>query len=194
MKPATLRALLEGDLANAIIAATPGGIEAQEAQGQQAFVASCTLPIRCNHCERKQFLAMGIIYGGHLDDLFVEVILPPGWQKIPTDHSMWSKLVDDQGRERASIFYKAAFYDRDAFISTTRRFSYRTEILDDDHWKTSARRCIVTDCAATIWASPPMEPSEDVPWFHLSEHLDPQGAAWLEENYPDWRDPLAYWD
>jgi hypothetical protein len=44
------------------------------------------------------------------------VSLPPGWKVVPTDHSMWSDLVDAKGEKRASIFYKAAFYDRDAFI------------------------------------------------------------------------------
>src|SRR6185436_8068032 len=46
-------------------------------------------------------------------------------KKIATDHSMYTDLVDDKGRVRASIFYKAAFYDRKADISFKRRFSIR---------------------------------------------------------------------
>ena len=29
---------------------------------------------------------------------------------------MWSDLLDDKGVKRGSIFYKAAFYDRSAFL------------------------------------------------------------------------------
>ena len=115
--PAAVMAALKGDLSNAIIAATPGGIEAQEAQGQQNFVNSTTLPIKCNFGNREQFEKMGIVFGEPVDDLFCDVQLPQGWRKERTDHSMWSNLLDDQGRIRASIFYKAAFYDRDAFLS-----------------------------------------------------------------------------
>ena len=50
------------------------------------------------------------------DPLFVDAQLPDGWRVEATDHSMWSNLLDDQGMVRGSIFYKAAFYDRDAFM------------------------------------------------------------------------------
>ena len=42
--PAAIIALAQGDIENALIAATPGGIEAQEARGQQEFAANSTLP------------------------------------------------------------------------------------------------------------------------------------------------------
>ena len=50
------------------------------------------------------------------DDLFTDVKLPQGWRIQPTNHSMWSDLLDEAGVKRAAIFYKAAFYDRSAFI------------------------------------------------------------------------------
>ena len=60
-------------------------------------------------------------------ELFVEVSLPEGWHIKPTDHSMWTKLVDDKGFERAAIFYKAAFYDRSAHFSMSTRIHFRNE-------------------------------------------------------------------
>ncbi len=111
---AFLMALLNGDDENAMVAATPGGIEAQEARGQQQFVNTSTLPIEVRN---GTYEAHGITVGEPVDDLFVSVTLPDGWKKVPTSHSMWSDLIDEQGRVRASIFYKAAFYDRSAFAS-----------------------------------------------------------------------------
>ena len=118
--PAAIIALAQGDIENALIAATPGGIEAQEARGQQEFAANSTLPRSGNSWNsscREQLEEMGIVFGEDVDDLFVEVKLPEGWKKVPTDHSMWTDLVDEKGRKRASIFYKAAFYDMSAHIS-----------------------------------------------------------------------------
>lgn len=44
----------------------------------------------------------------------LNVELPDGWKKVGTNHDMHSDLVDETGKVRASIFYKAAFYDRRA--------------------------------------------------------------------------------
>jgi hypothetical protein len=210
--PAVVRALADGNIQNAIIAATPGGIEAQEAQGQRDFVSSETLPLKCDFCERKQLETMGIVYSEQVvDDLFVCVSLPNGWHKQPTTHSMWSELVDDQGRTRCSIFYKAAFYDRDAFITIKHRYScsvspisgYDNPDYYEDRW-----HCTVADWDGTIlWTSEELEPMPPHPsrgdedarqtfldWYNRKGDLRKLGESWLGEHYPDWRDPLAYWE
>ena len=105
---------------NFITAAVPGGIEAQEAQGQRDLVRSTTLPIAGDW---DTLMRWGVIQGEKSDDLFCHCTLPEGWSKVATDHSMWSNLVDARGLIRASIFYKAAFYDRDAHINEVKRFS-----------------------------------------------------------------------
>lgn len=91
-------------------------IEAQEKRGQNMVVASELLPRRMQSSTKEDYEALGIVFYEVADDLFWRVSLPSGWQKIATDHSMWSKVVDETGRERISVFYKAAFYDRDAFM------------------------------------------------------------------------------
>lgn len=93
-----------------------GGIESQEARGQQELVNAEVLPAQGDW---EALEAIGIKKGRSVDDdpLFVEATLPEGWKKKATEHSMWSMVVDETGKERASIFYKAAFYDRAAFIN-----------------------------------------------------------------------------
>lgn len=113
MTPAALRALLEGDYDNFATAATPGGIERQEAQGQRDLVNSANLP---TEAPWKELAALGVIKGERVDDLFTSATLSEGWKKEATDHSMWSKLVDADGKVIAQIFYKAAFYDRSAHM------------------------------------------------------------------------------
>lgn len=212
MKAATIGALMRGDIENAIITETPGGIEAQEARGQRDFVASTTLPKECLRCSREQLEQMGIVFGvvAARDNLFIEAQLPEGWKKVPTDHSMWSRLLDDKGRERARIFYKAAFYDRKAHISLVRRFSYATEPVcgySVPDYRKHKWHCIVRDGDKVIWqstrqvdAEPEYHPDNKKErkawsgWMERRDALDKLGKEWIAENYPDWRNPLAYWE
>lgn len=180
MNPASLKALLDGDIENAIVASTPGGIRQQEAQAQKDLVNSEKFPIECNHanglktcpkehcfngeqkmldgelytgytldltdeeqkrleyetCEGcggttlhpdalEKLEELGIIFVEKIDDLFVKAELPEGWTKEPLDHSMWSDILDGDGSKRGSIFYKGAFYDRQAHFSLNSRFGVR---------------------------------------------------------------------
>lgn len=101
-------------------------IELQEAEGQRTLVTNCFLPkdeeryIEATGFQRiyakPRYKAMGIEIIEDVNDLFFRVKLPEGWSLKATDHTMWNELIDDQGKTRAEIFYKAAFYDRNAFI------------------------------------------------------------------------------
>lgn len=198
INPAALGALLKGDLGNFLTASTPGGIEAQEAAGQKEFVGSETLPKKMLHgCDREKLESMGIVFGEDADDIFVNCQLPEGWKKVPTEHSMWSELIDDKGRKRASIFYKAAFYDRIAHISLDTRF-HATYMPEDDYktdipYEERQAGCwygVVRDCGNVIYRTEPLKN----PMFEQQYELADAAQAWLEEKYPDWKDPLAYWD
>ena len=95
-----------------------GMIEQQESAGQAEMVNSTQLPTSISG-DRTTLEAEGVVFGEVVkgDPLFQEATLPEGWQKVATDHSMWSELRDAEGVVRARIFYKAAFYDRDAFMN-----------------------------------------------------------------------------
>lgn len=103
----------------------PNAIVAQEAEGQHELVNSDVLPTEISADGRITLERAGVKFGELVpgDPIFQHVELPQGWKKQPTDHSMWSDLVDEKGRKRGAIFYKAAFYDRLASMSTVSRFS-----------------------------------------------------------------------
>ncbi len=96
----------------------PGEIEAQESRGQDQMVSSDKLPTTCRAEDKAILEAAGVEFGppDKGDPLFCTAKLPGGWKKRSTDHPMWSELVDGDGVVQASIFYKAAFYDRRASI------------------------------------------------------------------------------
>jgi hypothetical protein len=103
-----------------LVLALPGGIAEQEARGQRELVGSEQLPRDgLLGADRASWEGLGLKIDETTGDdpLFCRVELPAGWKKVATDHAMWSHLVDDQGRVRGKIFYKAAFYDRSARLT-----------------------------------------------------------------------------
>lgn len=190
MIPAAFSALLNGDLENFEVATTPGGIDAQKARGQQVFCVDDTLPIKCEECQRSDLEALGIIFGEQVDDLFVKAQLPSGWRKEQTSDMLWSDLLDDKGRKRADILYKAAFYDRQAFIRLCSR--YRAD------WEKGAA---VDWDGSILWRSGPLRTEPDdsnkdewLAWYQYRKNLMWQAQDWLDEHKPGWRDPMMYWD
>jgi hypothetical protein len=193
--PAAISALVAGDLENFLAASTPGGIEAQEAAGQRTFVNSATLPREILNGKREDLEAMGIVFGDNADDLFVNVTLPEGWTKQATDHSMWSDLLDDKGRKRAAIFYKAAFYARNAHLSLNRRFGFTTyescdaEGNDADYNEATHQKVVIWDGGEEIKVIGLWEKQD----YKAADPLGAEARDWLQENYPDWQNPMAYW-
>lgn len=49
------------------------------------------------------------------DDLFYSVTAPEGWTK--TTSGFWTTVLDADGNERISMFFKGAWYDRDSFLN-----------------------------------------------------------------------------
>lgn len=101
-----------------LIGLDPGGIYAQEAQGQAEVLNSTTLPTDTRGKDA-DFEALGFTFGAQVpgDPLFREATLPAGWSRKGTDHSMHSVIEDERGIARVNIFYKAAYYDRRADMS-----------------------------------------------------------------------------
>jgi hypothetical protein len=195
--PAALAAALIGDMDNFFAASMPGGIEAQEAAGQATFVSNATLPKEMLHgCTREKLEQMGVKFGADMDDLFVTAQLPDGWKKQATDHSMWSDLIDEKGRKRAAIFYKAAFYDRSAHISLNRRYGVHgyepcdSEGNPAEYGKNSHLQTVVKDGDTTIHVAGIRENRG----YKTGKEHGKQAGAWLDEHYPNWENPLAYWE
>jgi len=88
-----------------------------EADGQRQILNSDRLPTRIMG-DRGKFEALGFQFGDPDPDdpMFMPATLPAGWKREGSEHAMWSYLVDETGTQRVAIFYKAAFYDRDAFM------------------------------------------------------------------------------
>ncbi len=186
-----------GVVMDALLVGTNDALEFQEAQGQRELVNSTTLPTdmgRVSKYNAKAILeAAGVKFGSVVkgDPMFQYVELPAGWKKVPTDHSMWSNLVDDKGRVRAAIFYKAAFYDRSAHMRLDTRYGVAFDYNRSE--KEGVGVSNVTDCGQVIFSTEPIPTNKERSW-ETSEVTNQLAVEWLDAHYPDWRNPGAYWD
>ncbi|BCX13985.1 MAG: hypothetical protein KatS3mg085_517 [Candidatus Dojkabacteria bacterium] len=180
-----------------MIGSSSEAIWGQEADGQSSVVGSDTfLPTKMLGNAKEVLEAAGVQFLGIVEDdpMFRYVVLPKGWQIVATDHPMWSNLVDNKGRTRAIIFFKATPYDRRAHVSVNRRFDVGIDYKKLDEGVAEA---IVTDCDKEIFRSVGVE-------FDPEGDYDLRCAAqdeaitvarqWLIMRYPDWENPAAYWD
>lgn len=83
-------------------------IGGMERTGQQSLVVSADLPTKSPNAD-EEFEALGFTLGEphKHDPLFRPATLPAGWRKQAKEHAMGSAVVDELGRERVSVFYKA---------------------------------------------------------------------------------------
>jgi len=170
------------------------GILSQKSDGQKSFVNSETLPIDMQDDARTVLEAAGVKFLGVVEDdpMFQYVELPNGWKKVATGHSMWSDLVDDKGRKRASIFYKAAFYDRSAHLDVNRRYG-----INIDYDRLDAEMvavAMVADGDSAIFTTDPVGFEVDKARYDAQDKARALAVAWLNEHYPNWEDASAYWD
>jgi hypothetical protein len=102
-------------------------ISEMESAGQRELVHSDRLPAEAGPSDA-DFEAVGFTFGAvdPGDDLFRPATLPEGWKREGSDHAMWSYILDQHGRRRVEVFYKAAFYDRKAFmrLNTVSGYAY----------------------------------------------------------------------
>ena len=188
-----------GFLAKAIVQGPSKAIQQQEASGQDSLVESDTLPtdMTCSdgYDPKRVLESVGMKFLGPVEDdeLFQYVEPPKGWKKVKTDHPLWSKLIDDRGRKRASIFYKAAFYDRSAYMIILRRFNLRLDYKREE--KEGIVVVNVTDCGEKIYTTEPIPlPANEKKRRKAEKKAEKNARKWLNKHYPGWENPAAYWD
>jgi hypothetical protein len=158
---------------------------------------------RCDPIETEAWKKTGIEFGEPVDRLLRRATLPPGWELRRGDHSMWNYLVDDKGRTRASQFYKAAFWDEDAFIRLQPRFVIRREAEHEREGPRSSKiRHMVMDADREVFATEVVLieiRGDDRKDFYarveaLEEAQNDACKQWLCQRYPNYERVDAHWD
>ena len=181
---------------DALAGGSDRAIRDQEASGQLSFVGSDTLPTKISAEDKEILVKVGVQFLGSVDGdpIFQNVVLPNGWEKKATGHDMWSDLLDNKGRKRAGIFYKAAFYDRSAHLSLNTRFR-----IQRDYDRQNAEGVAVTrvmDGDTSIYETKPrkLPPREAEGYYGVCDESDQEARIWLQNNFPQYKNPSAYWE
>lgn len=189
--------------------------EAGERRAQEEFVSNeTTLPAGMHKddqygydtkvvLEKAGVKFLGPVEG---DPVLQRVELPAGWKKAPSYYSLLTMLVDDKGRERARVFFKDASYDRHGSVNLESRYG----VSDLSNWSPdllrrgegSYRLQVVDGCAVRGPSkSEHLLHEVEVPYsedrkerFRARARAMQEAYAWLDEHFPQWKDPLAYWD
>jgi len=171
-----------------VLVAGPAAIEAQESTGQQELVASQSLPSSVHG--RDKWETLGFVFGAPFadDPLFCPVTMPAGWTKRATEHSMHSDIIDNQGRARGGFFYKAAFYDRKAYMGEPDPRYYIESVYDEAREDQDACKVLDRATGETLFESDVFESQKD--GWKLARD---QATKWLADHHPDWKDSAAYW-
>lgn len=189
----TLREDFETVPLRALFAGTPEAIVASEHRGQVQFVESDILPAKLrspgvDDDARKILQAWGFQLGKGVggDSLFIQGKLPEGWAKQGSDHDMWSYIVDDKGRRRCAIFYKAAFYDRDASLNIESRYRRVTEYADKENRSGPVRGTVTAvDGVEPLWVGPWRETPEGGKSYETHDQASKDAAEWFKANLPE---------
>jgi len=126
---ASFVAALKGDRVHASM--TSDDIVVSEAAGQKTMIDSTQVP---KDGDWDLLKIWGVVITGDADELFYNAQLPEGWELRSTGHALWTDLIDNCGRKRAGLFYKAAFYDRRAeFFAIDVRFVVEQNWSAENH-------------------------------------------------------------
>jgi hypothetical protein len=166
----------------------------KEIVSDNTLVECAALPVQMDEDDQLALKRSGVKFLGPIegDDLFERVTLPEGWAVAETEITTVYELLDEYEKPRAIIHYSSNYYKRSAWLIVTCRFGI---VADDEHeLEGNAVRMCVTDYGEVTFES-------DVHTFNVDSTEQFEAAnesainecrEWLDENYHDWKNPLAY--
>ena len=164
---ASFIAALNGDRVHASM--TSDDIEASESAGQKMMIDSTQIP---KDGDWEILKSWGVSILGDADDLFYNAQLPGGWELRSNGHALNTDLIDDRGRKRAALFYKAAHYDRRAEF-----FAIKDRFVVAQNWSADYSRNITQFAIKDIARSSIVELGSPVQYAFLNEDPSIVGAV-----------------
>ena len=172
-------------------------IEHMEAEGQQEAVRN-TMMAKDMSPSKEEWEKLGFAFTDLPDDKVLCIAtLPEGWELKATSHSMWNDIIDRNGMKRGSMFYKAAFYDRCAYMTVERRYEVCSTDVDGDYstieiyFGNENERLFV---AGQVHTPKDISREERKAIYVKTEKLKALAKRFGDENYPGWESVHAYWE
>lgn len=148
---------------------------------------TCLVPITMLP-NKKTFMDLGFAFQVIPNSDLCLATLPAGWKSV-ADEDFWVNLIDENGCDRGSYIYTSTGNN---FIDLKTRFYLSVEFDPDDSTK-ALRYVWVKDRGTNgrVVFSSGTCASEDSYKINI---LNLKAKNFLNEHYPDWENPSAYWD
>lgn len=133
------------------------------------------------------------------DNVLCNAILPKNWNLIEDDYYIYSYIFDSEGRKRGSMRYDYTDSFRYATMSLDRRYGVNKIIISSDEiskvyevfFGNSQEKLFI---AGTLYYSKPSTEQERHSNKKIRKELENKAKKYGDEFYPNWQDPLAYWN
>lgn len=151
----------------------------------QAFANSDLVPYRkSDKSLLNNYTTLGIILieetvqrGGYIK--FIKASLPKGWTKqLDKNRNNFVNLIDAKGRSRASFEYRPSF-GANIYI--------HTRFLISPDYRTIFDHVTNEEISITTLAN-------ESDFYKIRHKAEEIATTWLNQNYPNWQSPAAYWD
>ena len=173
-------------------------VEHMEEEGQKDVFERIMLA-KVMEPPREEWEKLGFIFNEIAgEEVLLQAVLPKGWKlKQNENNAMWTDILDEKGTLRGQMFYKAAFYQQMAHMELFKKYGIKRNnismdpIIDEVYFGNS-QEVLFIGGRATL----PLNPTEEQRnlYFEQLEEATQKVREFAAENYPDWENPLAYWD
>lgn len=146
---------------------------------------TCLLPLTM-HPNREAFEGLCFTFNDDIQDgSLVSATLPVGWKSVGND-GPWILLIDEKGRKRAS--YRC--HKSQCHMGLHERFAIHSEMLSD-LWPCPSR-VFVKDHATNeiLFVAGQFQSGQ----LEARDRFVSNASKYLDQHYPDWKDPTKYWD
>ena len=123
-------------------------------------------------------------------ELYRNAELPSGWKTIHSAEGVPLCLLDGKGRVRANMFFDQ-YVQGLPHMSASCRYSvvFDSERFDKDQMGVAH----VMDTTEVVYTTEPI-PANGEDKYAVSDKAKALAKKWLDENYPNWKVPSAYWE
>lgn len=141
---------------------------------------------------KEVFESVGFTFEDVGDNDCYQATLPVGWKSYSESEFGGTTLLDEKGRERGFFFYKTLPYESDnGILKLCTRFEVNWNFINPENWNGPVEVLVVDYVEDTVvFNAGQCDELESKEYNQLHE----KASEFLNNNYPDWENPLKYWD
>lgn len=123
------------------------------------------------------------------DSVTLEATLPEGWTILSSENGLETLLIDEKGRNRGSFFFRGNVLSRTGYMLLVQRYHATYYFINPN--KIGPIKVVATDFDGTVIFKAGYCMNS---YSNEYEHLLTKAKDFLNKNFPNWKNPINYWD